>query len=358
VTKRPSSRPAGAALALTALVLALSGCAGIINNNPDLRWFLFARFGASRVCPEMVKMGVPIRLQDRAPAVGRFFPMTCNVAVDGNRHVIAVSVGGTGYGYLTPAKRVGFSVNATVEYRPDFVMAGDDIYLWAKVNRIVNGPNFQTGYVENPMLDAVGNLPPFGTIANFLGNQAVTGAMTRGFTVIHNGDRGDDFTLGILYPPQRPSHPFQVASNDRLTFANETTDVEGNERDFLGPFEVAKPGQALFISTTVQGPAVNMVVVDKGTGDAWREGYQTGRPLGPPPGPVLGQNVVQPGPVDTRRYNLNPGFYYVVIDNTLGVAQAVPSPIPSLLNPLTPLGMGGPVGGGLARVSYVAQLAN
>ena len=345
------SRMAASMLAILVVLLS-SGCAGIVNNDPDLRWFVFSHFGASRVCPELLKMGVPIHLQDRAPAVGRFFPMTCNVTVDGARHMIVASLAGTGYGYLTPARRIGFSVTASVEYRPDFLIAGDDIYIWAKVNRIVDGPHFQTGYIENPVIDIMGNVPPFGSMANFLGNQAVTSTLTQGFTVIHT-DHGDDFSLGLLFPPQRPNHPFTVQSSERFTFANETTDVQPAERDFLGPFEVVKDGQALFFSATVQGPAVNLVVVDKATGDLWRDMYQTGKPLGPPPGPVLYQNPVLPGPVDTRRYNLPPGLYYVVVDNA--GAAPLAGAFPALLNPLSPLGLSG---GTLARVSYVAQLAN
>lgn len=343
-----------AALALAVLVVSLSGCAGIINNNPDLRWFLFSHYGAGRICPEMMKRSVPVRLQDRAPSVGRFFPTNCTVDVNEKSRVIVVSIAGTGYGYVQPARRVGFSVTGSVEYRPDFVIAGDDTYLWARVNRMVDGPHFKTGFMENPIMDAMGNLPPFGNLANFLGNQAVAGVMTQGFTVIHNDARGDDFTIGIITPPMKPQHPFTVSTNERLTFANEVTDVQANERDFLGPFEVAKDGQALFFSTTVQGPAVNMVVVTKAVGDAWREAYQTGRPSTAPPGPVLYSNAVQPGAVDTRRYNVPPGLYYVVIDNNMSGGGGG---LGSLLTPLSPLGLGGGVGG-LARVSYVAQLAN
>jgi hypothetical protein len=350
----PPLRPASpaAALVLALLVLGLSGCAGILNNNPDLRWFVFSRFGASRVCPEMLKTSVSIHLEDRAPGVGRFFPMTCNATVDQARRVMVVTMGGTGYGYLPPAKRIGFSVTASVEYRPDFVVAGDDVYVHARVNRILDGPHFQTGYIENPVLDLMGNLPPFGNLANVLGNQAVTRTLTQGFTVVH-GDRGDDFALGLLFPPERPAHPFTVHSRERFTLANETTDVQPTQLDFLGPFEVTKPGQALFFSTTVQGPPVTLAVVTKQTGDAWRDNYQTGR-LGPPPGPVLESVSVQPGPVDTRRFNLPPGFYYVVIDNAVAGAQG--GPFPALLNPLNPLGLNG--AGGLARVSYIAQLAD
>src|SRR5262249_21186331 len=132
----------------------------------------------------------------------------------------------------------------------------------------------------------------------------------------------------------------------------------GNERDFLGPFEIAKNGQALFLSTTVQGAGVNVSVVNKQTGDLWRDMYQTGK-QGPPPGPVMASNFVGAGPVDTRRFNLPPGLYYVVIENGAGAPQAQPGAagaLQSLLNPLSPLGI--TPGGSLARVSYVAQLAN
>lgn len=345
----PSKPSVGAALALillVALALSASGCTGIINNNPELRWRLFSFFGASKICPEMLKRGVPIRLQERSASIGRFFPMQCTYAVDNSRQVVTVSIAGTGYGYMMPAKRVGFSLSASVEYRPDFVIAGDDLYLWAKLNRMVDGPRFQLGYVENPIVDVAANVPPFGGIANFLGNQVVASAMTQGFTVIHNDDKGDDFTVGLIYPPQRPHHPFQVTTSERFTFANETINVQGNERDFLGPFEITTAGQALYLTMTLKGPAVDVMIVDKATGDQWRDMYQTGKPLGPAPGPVQGGGPLQPGPVDNRRYALSPGLYYVVIDNT--PYAGLVSPVGSLFNPLN---------GTMAEISYVAQLA-
>jgi hypothetical protein len=350
VSSRPPRRPLPAALALITLValcLSASGCTGILNNNPELRWKLFAFFGASKICPEMLKRGVALRLQERSPAIGRFFPMQCSHTVDNSRQVVTVSIAGTGYGYMMPAKRVGFSLTASVEYRPDFVIAGDDLYLWAKLNRIVDGPRFQLGYVENPIVDVAANVPPFGSIANFLGNQVVANAMTQGFTVIHNDDKGDDFTLGLIYPPQRPHHPFQVSATDRFTFANETINVQGNQRDYLGPFEVTSAGQALYLTMTLTGSPVDVMVVDKATGDVWRDMYQTGKPLGPPLGPVVASGVLNPGPVDNRRYQLSPGLYYVVVDNT--AAAGLVSPVGSLFNPLN---------GTMAEVSYVAQLAN
>ena len=360
----PLSRAALGLLALVLLVL-LPNCAHILNNDPDLRWFVFSNFGASKVCPEMIKKSVPIRFGNGAPAIGRFFPKQCNCAVDDRRRVITVAIAGTGYAYMDPAKRVGFAVNAAVEYRPDFAIAGKELYLWAKVNRIVDGPRFTVGSVENPIIDVMGNVPGFGNIANNLGNQAVTSAMTQGFTVIRHDDDTDhpDFAIGLYYPPQHPPHPFKVTMGERFTFANEMVDVHANQRDYLGPFEVTDANQSIFLSTTVQGPPIDVILVNKDTGDAWREAYQTGRPLGPPPGPVFGSNPVFPGGVVNQRYKVPPGFYYIVLDNTAYAGVVSPSGAPSILNPLgnplgplSPLGIG--TGGGLARISYVAQLGN
>jgi hypothetical protein len=351
VPARSASRPrAFAVLTLAAVVLSFTfvGCpciSGPVNASRGLRWFLFSNFGASKICPEMLKSGVALRLQDRAPAIGRFFPMQCTYNVNDSAQTITVNVAGTGYGYMMPAKRVGFSLTASVEYRPDFQIAGDDVYVWGRLNRLVQGPNFQLGYVENPVVDVMANVPPFGGIANFLGNQVVAGEMTRGFTVVYNEDTGKDFTLGIIAPPQRPSHPFDVTDNERFTFANEVVDVNVNQRDYLGPFEIAEADQALYLKMSVQGTPVDVIIVDKQTGDVWRETYQSGKPLGPPPGPIQAGGPLQPGSVDTRRYPLRPGLYYVVIDNTAAAGLVAP-----------PVTIFSPLGGTAAQVSYLAQV--
>lgn len=342
----------GAVLTLLAIVLSFTfaGCPCIsapVNASPALRWFLFSNFGASKICPEMLKRGMALRTQDRAPAMGRFFPMQCSYNVNDASQTVTVNFAGTGYGFMSPAKRVGFSCTGSVELRPDFQIAEDDVYVWGRLNRIVQPPNFQLGYVENGILDLAANLPGFGNIANFFGQQIAAGEMMKGFTVVHNEDKGDDFALGILYPPQKPHHPFDVTNSERFTFANETTDVHQNQRDFLGPFEIVEAQQALYLMLSLQGPAVDIMIVDKNVGDAWRDAYQRGFPMGPPPGPVLAGGPLQPGITENRRYPLLPGLYYVVIDN---------SPSAGIVSP--PMGLLNPLGDAVARVSYVAQVGD
>ena len=341
-------RSARASLALIVLVAAsvLSGCPCVgtmTDMSPGLRWWLFSKYGAEAVCPEMVKQGVALHLDDAAPAMGRFFPAQCSYTLDDVRQTITVNVAGTGYGFVAPAKRVGFSVSASVEFRPDFRIIDDDMYVWAVPNRVVSGPTFQVTSVENPLVDLATNFPPFGSLTATFGNQVVAAELNRGFTVIHNVDRGNDFTLGILQPPARPLHPFAASDTSRYTFANETVDIHGEQRDYLGPFEITTPGQSLFLTMSVAGPSVDVMIVTRPVGDAWRDAYQTGKTLGPPPALPVAGGPVAPGVGVALRYPLPPGQYYVVVDNTAAAGLVAPPPL-------------GPLGDAVARVSYLAEL--
>jgi hypothetical protein len=342
-------RPA-AALGLGVLVLALGGAGcpclrGPVNASPGLRWWLFSNFGASKICPEMLKRGMALRMQERGPAVGRFFPGQCTIDVDDGREVITVNFAGSGYAYTPLTRRVGFTTTASVEYRPDFYIGEEDMYVWGRMSRIVNSPAFRLGYVENPLADAATAMTPLGTLANAFGNQIAIGELTQGFTVVRNDDRGDDFSLGILMPPQKPHHPFDVTQSEDFTFVNETTEIHVGQMDFLGPFEIAESGQYLAMRYYVEGPSLDAMVVDRATGDLWRDAYQTGRPFGLVPGPILA-GAPLPGQTETRvPYRLAPGQYYVVLDHSALVGTVSP---PATFIPLSEP---------LVRVSYVAQLA-
>ena len=138
---------------------------------------------------------------------------------------------------------------------------------------------------------------------------------------------------------------FLLISSSGDCGANETVEIHSNQRDYLGPFEIVTGNQALYLMLNVVGPPVDVMVVNKQTGDVWREGYQTGKPMGGPPGPVLAGGPLYPGTNDTRRYPLSQVLYYVVVDNTSSAGTMAP-PV-SILNPL---------GDAVATVSYVAQL--
>jgi hypothetical protein len=346
------ARLAPAALVLAALVVAITvgGCrclAPVVNPSPGLRWWLFANFGAGKMCPELLKRGMGLRMQDGGPAVGRFFPNSCRIEVNDEQKTVTVFFGGEGYAFLPVTKRVTFNAQGAVEYRPDFHIAEDDLYVWGRVNRVVHGPTFNIASVENPIANAATQLTPLGQVANLFGNQIMAGELTRGFTVLQNLDTDTKtFGLGIIQPPGKPRTPYDLSEDDVLTYANETIEVQTHQRDFLGPFEIVDTDQHLQLRLFLNGPPVEALVVARQTGDPWRAAYQQGGLPTPPPGPILAGSALQPGIEARPVFKLPPGQYYVVIDNTATAGNINPA------GGLLDLAGAGPV----ARISYAVQL--
>lgn len=340
-----TARAATAALIATAALCATS-CASIINRDPNLRWWAFKTYGSERICPEVLKTSVPLKLNgDRAATIGRYFPESCSYSINEQTRTVIVNISGSGYAYLPTAKRTSFTMTTAVEYAFDFYLHDDGNWVWGKMQRIVGGPDFKLMNTDNKVLDIAGVITPAGPAANVFGSQVVGGLVARGFTVVET-DEGKEFSLGILPPGKRPFKPIMVDDDDdEYTFVNETADIYANQQDFLGPFEVASDGQAIVLKGNLVGPApVDLIVIDEPRGDIWRASYQAGNGVSGPPGPPISTAVVQPGPF-TRKFPLRRGLYYVVVDNSSAVGQA--SPAFQLPNPLFD---------NVARLGYVAQL--
>ncbi len=313
-----------------------------LDASPGLRWFLFANFGAQRICPEMLKQGVPLRFVDGAPSVGRFFPAECRADVQGADQSVRVAFGGSGYAYIAGAKRVGFSARAVADYRPDFRLTDESIYVWGKLARIVSGPEFQILSVENPVADAAMR-SPLGPLANTLAGQLVSSELMRGFTVVQHEDRGNDFSLGILQPPQLPQHPFHVDGTESFVIGNETVDIYPQGREFLGPLVVPDGETDVEFTYKVAGERLDLAIFDRRTGDIFREAYQSGRGAQPPSAPPMRASVLVGS--SSMRFALPPGAYDIVIDHSSSFGVVAPA-----FNPLG-LVMEQP-----ARLSYLARL--
>lgn len=322
-----------------------TGCASIINRDPNLRWWAFKTYGADRICPEILKSSVPLKLQGETSAtVGRYFPNQCSYSVNEQSRTIIVNIAGSGYAYLPTAKRTSFTLTAAVEYAFDFYMHDDGNWVWGKMHRMAGGPDFRMGRSDNAVIDIASTVTPAGPAANVFGGQIVSSFIAKGFTVVET-DEGKEFTLGILPPGKRPFKPIQVDSDDEFTFANEKTDIHSGQQDFLGPFEVADDDQTILMKGTLTGSApVDFIVIDKTRGDIWRESYQSGAGSTGPPGAPIAGSMVAPGPF-TRKFKLRRGLYYVVVDNSNGVGQANP-----------PLQLPNPLFDPSVRLTYVAQL--
>src|SRR5690606_35762356 len=275
---------------------------GPVNASPALRWWLFSHFGAERICPEMLKRGVPLKLTAGGNTVGRFFPTRCVHQVNDQTQTVTIDFGGTGFAWTPVAGRVGFAMNAALEYRPDFYMTEDAVYVWGKLQRVVHGPEFQLGAVENKVVDWAASTP-VGYLANTFGGQIVSSQLSSGFTVVRT-DEGDEFALGILQPPARPKKPFDTSEGDRYVFANDTTEIRYDQLDLLGPFEVADSDQALFLRFRLRGNPVEAFVFPRSVADLYREGLQRGSGVGTLLQPPLQSFVIPPGQEMRRKIRL------------------------------------------------------
>jgi len=325
-------------------VLGCSLFKGPVNASPELRWWLFSNFGAGRLCPEMLQRSAALRMAPDPNIVGRLFPASCQTNVNDSAQTVTLSFSGSGFAWTPVAGRIAFSVMASVEYRMDFYLADDAVYIYARPARTVLGPTFQVTSVENRLVNWAAQ-GPAGYLVNSFGGQIVSGELASGFTVVH-ADDGDAFTLGILSPPARPSQPFNTSKN-RYAMANETSEVHTDQLDLVGPLTVAKSDQALFVRLAVVGPSVDVFLIRRGTGDLWRQGLQNGLALAPPPEAPISSFSLSPGPELRQRFPLPAGQYYLAVDNSARVGTTNP--------PFSPLGA---LGQNTALVSVAVELGD
>jgi hypothetical protein len=334
------SRPARArgsragAAGLFAL-LGLSGCAwfrSAINDSPEIRWWLFSHYGADRMCPEMQRRTAPLRLGAGGNVIGRLFPSSCQAQVDEGRRTVSLEFTGSGYAWTAIAGRVGFSVHAGVEYRADFSLQSDAMYVWARSERMLFPAQFHVDSVQNRLVDWATQQSVGAYLTSVFGAQLAQSQLASGFTVVRT-EQGDSFSLGILQPPERPAEPFRAGAEDRQLVASETVEIRVEQLDFLGPIWVSGEGQGLFFRYQLTGPAAEALLYARADADAWRERLQRGAAFGPPPVPALLGFGLSPGAGSEQSFRLPPGQYVLVVDHTSQLGAVSPP-----YNPLNAVG--------------------
>jgi hypothetical protein len=318
---------------------ALSGCAstssrtvsvlgaGVVNDpsNKSLR-FDILKFGLSTFCSEMLKGGAPLKFGDDEPVVGRFFAESCDSQVlDDDAHKsFVMQYTGKGYAWTNVTQRLAFSSRGVVEYATDFQLHDGAMYVYFRP-RLIDGSAFQTTLVES--LLAQGGLAVAGINTNQLGKHIVESQLRRGFTVIRKDSSGStDFALGIVPPGEEPFKPFQVKRTSKTILANERTEVHIGQQDFVGAFEVTDSNQALYLTVAVDGaPNADLLVVEKSTGDGLLNSYlhaPGGAALSSPA--LLDDTGSQKAGLWQRFVNVEPGRYYLVIDNSDKLGKTAP----------------------------------
>jgi hypothetical protein len=265
--------------------------------------------------------------------VGRLFPSACQRRIDEQRRTVSLDFTGTGYAWTPIAGRVGFSAHAGVEYRADFSLQEDAMYVWARTERLLFPPEFRVGSIENRIVDWAQNQSPVGYLTNTFGAQVASSQLMNGFTVVRS-EEGDAFALGILMPPERPRQPFKSGGDGRVLVDADTVEVRVEQVDFLGPIVIEDSGQSLFFRYRLNGPAAEALLWSRADADAWREQLQAGAALGPPPAPAAVAFPLSVGAAQEQRVPLPPGQYVLVVDNSSRVGRVNPP-----WNPLNAVGV-------------------
>ncbi|MFZ5892226.1 MAG: hypothetical protein ACOY0T_14305 [Myxococcota bacterium] len=322
-------------------VLASSGCAsreavgqsslsilgpGVVNDpkNRSLR-FDMLKFGLERFCAEMSARGLALKMSDDEPVMGRFYASACSTQTldEETRKSFVVQYAGSGFATSPQGGRVGFSTNGLVEYSPDFLMKDGALYVYFRP-RVVDATGFQTLLVESQIAAAAIKL--FGVNADAFGRKVVDGQLRRGFTVVRYGSSGEtDFGLGVIALGEKPYHPFQVATENKLTLVNERTEVHLGQQDYIGPLNVANDGQALYFTLKLDGAqAIDALLVSEPVGKASIDAFT--KQAGPVAlsGPVLLNEPVTRGALWKRYVTVPKGRYYLVLDNSAAGGRTMP----------------------------------
>lgn len=311
-------------------VLALCGACGPTAvcktagiNDPSNRTMRrqVLSYGLGEFCKEMLARNAPLKMTDDSPIVGRFYPTACH-SRELESGDLLMDFEGWGYAWTNVSQKVTFTSAGQVEYNQDFRCSDDNaIYAYFPVKQ-VRGSSFQVHVIEQKLAQlAPGWVQPF---ADKFGADMLGGKLKEGFTVIRDSDDQTDFDLGILKLGQKPVHPFRIKGGSKVTYENARVEIHQNERDFIGPIRLEKPG-AIFVTATLEGqPAIDVFVIPKDEADpSMRWYFDVGDVTRLYAEPRI-QGVAQQGLEYRTTVPLPTGSYYVVLDNTALAGQAAP----------------------------------
>lgn len=339
LTKTRRRRPHLSLLALLLVLLTAPGCAscgqsvlcavrGPINSasNYSLRRAIMAH-GLGEFCHEMLSHNAPLSLIPGAPTVGRFFPKTCTQSTLPGGDLF-IQFDGFGYVYTPLSKKLTYAVSGAVEYDQDFRVDADcNIFAYFR-SKNVKSSNFNVHVVEQPVVSFLSSLS---TMSNDVGRQLVSGKLAEGFTVLQDKNQNIDFALGLLPEGQKPQHAV-VLHDGRPVYENSRTEVHQNQRDFIGPIEIAADGRAIYLNATLDGlSAADVLIMKKEDAEVSLGLYYNYPQSGPLDAPVLYNEVISTGQPFQQAFKVPKGAYYVLFDNTATAGKVAPPPAANLL---------------------------
>jgi hypothetical protein len=316
-------------LAGLALVLSVSsaGCAGCGQsalcsmkgtiNAPQSRTMRrhLMEDGLKEFCRQMLLHSTTLRMENDQAGMGRFFPTDCQ-KTDAANGDIFVRFSGVGYAHTNMTRKVTFSMSGAVQYNQDFQVSDDcEIYAYFRPRQIT-GENFQIKKIEQQTAAYFNSLSNMGET---FGKNLVSKKLREGFTVIHDREEHDAFTLGILAVGQKPAQAFQTGAREHMeAYDNQRIEVHQNQREFVGPIEVREPGKGIYLSARLDGgvPLDVLVLTQRDANPALLQYIDV-----PAVQAMAGQPLLTDAiSAQTQNYQkvipTPPGLYYVVFDNT------------------------------------------
>lgn len=270
----------------------------------------------------MLLRSTVLKMENDQAGMGRFFPTQCQ-KMDMENGDVFVRFSGIGYAHTNMTRKVTFQMAGAVQYNQDFQVSEDcDIYAYFRPRQI-SGENFQVNKIESQAASYMNSISNMG---DSFGRNLLSTKLREGFTVIHDRDEHDSFSLGILTVGQRPMAAIQVNGKDRIPYENQRIEVHQNQREFVGPIEVRESGQSIFIHAKTDGgvPLDAMVFTQQAANAALMQYVElpTVQPIAAPP---LWADVIPAQSVGyARAVATPPGIYYVVFDNSAVAGAANP----------------------------------
>lgn len=307
---------------------------GVVNDpgNLSLRRAILA-FGTEQICAEMLARSAPLRLTADQPVIGRFFPTSCSSQALDNGNLF-IQFGGFGYAWTSITQRMGFDAGGAIEFRHDFLMHRDDMYVYFQ-QQALTASSFRIRMVENAMAAAASKLPiplvgggnTVQSIAEQFGQQLLRGEMSRGFTVVRHPDGSARFGLGLVERGSLPAAPYERSAFG-VELYNDVSEVSAEEQDFVGPIRMPKGGDIRVRASTDGVDATDLLLtaqpVQAPLPDPWLDNYLNVARLQPPlTPPAVSLTIPRGQPLD-RVFRLGPGNYFLVLDHSSTVGSARP----------------------------------
>jgi hypothetical protein len=319
----------------------LSISPGILNDpsNRKLRHDIL-QFGMDQFCHQMQTHDAPLAMAPEAPVIGRFFVTSCSQQELQNEDWF-IQFSGYGYGWTNLSRKLTFSMAGAVDYMADFQMSGSTMYIYFRPRQVTSS-SFQSHVIEQPVASFLNSMSNLG---DTFGKQLVGAQLNQGFTVIRDSDGGVDFAVGLVEVGKRPTHSLAVKSEGRVIWEQARVEVHQNERDFVGPIEVTDSGKAIYVTAQMGGvQAIDLLLLRKDVGDASVRLYYDYPQAGPLSGPPIASDIIQANVAFEHGLPVDPGQYYLVLDNTPTAGTVAPP--------------NNPLDDRFATVSYAVQIGD